>query len=178
MTIPTIGFNVETLQYKNIKFQVWDLGRRRSDRTGDATTRTRTRSSLSSMVPIENGGSGEAGAASMLDEEDQGRDLIGTANKQDQKGALGAGMWGSGSAGRAEPPVVHPGDVRDEGQGPVRGLRLARRLHQGRIDTPSNTYLWESASARTFAMCSASSRCGCGSSGRRRSGLSRPFKMS
>lgn len=22
-TIPTIGFNVETLQYKNIKFQVW-----------------------------------------------------------------------------------------------------------------------------------------------------------
>ena len=25
-TIPTIGFNVETLQYKNIKFQVWDLG--------------------------------------------------------------------------------------------------------------------------------------------------------
>ena len=26
MTIPTIGFNVETLQYKNIKVQVWDLG--------------------------------------------------------------------------------------------------------------------------------------------------------
>jgi ADP-ribosylation factor-like protein 1 len=25
-TIPTIGFNVEVLQYKNIKFQVWDLG--------------------------------------------------------------------------------------------------------------------------------------------------------
>ena len=25
-TIPTIGFNVEILQYKNIKFQVWDLG--------------------------------------------------------------------------------------------------------------------------------------------------------
>lgn len=25
-TIPTIGFNVETLDYKNIKFQVWDLG--------------------------------------------------------------------------------------------------------------------------------------------------------
>jgi hypothetical protein len=26
-TIPTIGFNVETVQYKNLKFQVWDLGR-------------------------------------------------------------------------------------------------------------------------------------------------------
>ena len=25
-TTPTIGFNVETVQYKNIKFQVWDLG--------------------------------------------------------------------------------------------------------------------------------------------------------
>ena len=25
-TTPTIGFNVEVLQYKNIKFQVWDLG--------------------------------------------------------------------------------------------------------------------------------------------------------
>jgi ADP-ribosylation factor-like protein 1 len=27
-TIPTIGFNVETVTYKNIKFQVWDLGGR------------------------------------------------------------------------------------------------------------------------------------------------------
>lgn len=25
-TIPTIGFNVETVQYKNIKFTVWDVG--------------------------------------------------------------------------------------------------------------------------------------------------------
>ncbi|KAK6942404.1 Small GTPase superfamily, ARF/SAR type [Dillenia turbinata] len=25
-TIPTIGFNVETVQYNSIKFQVWDLG--------------------------------------------------------------------------------------------------------------------------------------------------------
>jgi len=25
-TIPTIGFNVEQVTYKNIKFQVWDLG--------------------------------------------------------------------------------------------------------------------------------------------------------
>jgi len=23
---PAIGFNVETVQYKNLKFQVWDLG--------------------------------------------------------------------------------------------------------------------------------------------------------
>src|SRR5210317_1688716 len=25
-TIPTIGFNVETVTHKNVKFQVWDLG--------------------------------------------------------------------------------------------------------------------------------------------------------
>lgn len=25
-TIPTIGFNVETLEYKNVKFTVWDVG--------------------------------------------------------------------------------------------------------------------------------------------------------
>ena len=25
-TIPTIGFNVEELEYKNIKFTVWDVG--------------------------------------------------------------------------------------------------------------------------------------------------------
>merc|ERR1719500_1907954 len=25
-TVPTIGFNVETVQYKNIKFTIWDVG--------------------------------------------------------------------------------------------------------------------------------------------------------
>jgi ADP-ribosylation factor protein 1 len=25
-TIPTIGFNVETVAYKNVNFQVWDVG--------------------------------------------------------------------------------------------------------------------------------------------------------
>jgi len=25
-TVPTIGFNLETVEYKNIKFQVWDIG--------------------------------------------------------------------------------------------------------------------------------------------------------
>ena len=27
-TIPTIGFNVETLQYKNVNFTAWDVGSR------------------------------------------------------------------------------------------------------------------------------------------------------
>lgn len=25
-TVPTIGFNIETVKYKNLTFQVWDLG--------------------------------------------------------------------------------------------------------------------------------------------------------
>ena len=28
-TIPTIGFNVETVDYKNIRFTIWDFGGRR-----------------------------------------------------------------------------------------------------------------------------------------------------
>ena len=28
-TIPTIGFNVETVEYKNINFTVWDVGEER-----------------------------------------------------------------------------------------------------------------------------------------------------
>jgi len=26
MSVPTIGFNMETVEYRNIKFQVWDIG--------------------------------------------------------------------------------------------------------------------------------------------------------
>ena len=33
-TIPTIGFNVEQVTYKNLKFQVWDLGGQTSIRWG------------------------------------------------------------------------------------------------------------------------------------------------
>ncbi len=25
-SVPTIGFNYETVEYKNVKFQVWDVG--------------------------------------------------------------------------------------------------------------------------------------------------------
>ncbi|KAK7248604.1 ADP ribosylation factor like GTPase [Aureococcus anophagefferens] len=94
MTIPTIGFNVETLQYKNIKFQ-----------------------ELQAML-----------------EEEELKDaiLLVLANKQDQRGALAPRrVRGARPAGRAQPPVVHPGDLRDQGQGPVRGLRLARPCIKG-----------------------------------------------
>lgn len=38
-TIPTIGFNVEQVQYKNLKFQVWDLGGQTSIRFVAITAR-------------------------------------------------------------------------------------------------------------------------------------------
>ena len=31
-TVPTIGFNMEVVQYKNLQFQVWDLGGQNSIR--------------------------------------------------------------------------------------------------------------------------------------------------
>lgn len=37
-TNPTIGFNVETLTYKNLKLQVWDLGGQSSIRPYCAST--------------------------------------------------------------------------------------------------------------------------------------------
>lgn len=92
-TIPTIGFNVETLQYKNIKFQVWDLGGQTSIRpywrcyypntdaiifvvdSADAERMSVARGELTAML-----------------EEEELRDsiLLVFANKQDQKGALNA----------------------------------------------------------------------------------------
>ncbi|KAL2522591.1 ADP-ribosylation factor 2 [Forsythia ovata] len=36
-TIPTIGFNVETVEYKNVSFTVWDVGGQDKDELRDAT---------------------------------------------------------------------------------------------------------------------------------------------
>merc|ERR1712176_435937 len=93
MTIPTIGFNVETLQYKNIKFQVWDLGGqtsirpywRRYYRNTDAIIYVVDSADAERMSVAK----GELEA--MLQEEEL-RDaiLLVFANKQDQKGALNA----------------------------------------------------------------------------------------
>jgi len=52
-TIPTIGFNVETVEYKNIQFTVWDVGdRTRSDLCGDITSKTPRASSSSLTATI------------------------------------------------------------------------------------------------------------------------------
>ncbi|KAH8106267.1 ARF SAR [Cristinia sonorae] len=90
-TIPTIGFNVETVQYKNIKFQVWDLGGQSSIRpywrcyfpntsaiiyvidSSDTARLTTSRSELLTMLS---------------EEELAGVPLLVFCNKQDVEGAL------------------------------------------------------------------------------------------
>ena len=44
-TIPTIGFNVETVEYKNISFTVWDVGGQ------DKVRATLTPSPLRTLTP-------------------------------------------------------------------------------------------------------------------------------
>ena len=93
MTIPTIGFNVETLQYKNIKFQVWDLG-------GQTSIRPYWRCyypNTDAIIFVVDSADRERLAVArqelqaMLEEEElKDAILLVLANKQDQKGALGA----------------------------------------------------------------------------------------
>ncbi|KAJ3410652.1 Arf GTPase arl1 [Chytridiales sp. JEL 0842] len=90
-TIPTIGFNVESVTYKNIKFQVWDLGGQTSIRpywrcyyantdaviyVVDSADRDRIQIARDELV-------------SMLEEEElKDASLLILANKQDLKGAM------------------------------------------------------------------------------------------
>jgi len=90
-TIPTIGFNVETVTYKNLKFQVWDLGGQTSIRpywrcyysNTDAIiyvvdSMDRDRISISKQELV-----------SMLEEEELKKAvLVVFANKQDIEGAM------------------------------------------------------------------------------------------
>ncbi|CAM9573440.1 unnamed protein product [Scytosiphon promiscuus] len=92
-TIPTIGFNVETLQYKNIKFQqVWDLGGQTSIRpywrcyypNTDAIVFVRAREGEEETVIAS------CGLRDTMDGEEELKDaiLLVFANKQDQPGSL------------------------------------------------------------------------------------------
>ncbi|CAB1109811.1 unnamed protein product [Ectocarpus sp. 8 AP-2014] len=90
-TIPTIGFNVETLQYKNIKFQVWDLG-------GQTSIRPYWRCyypNTDAIVFVVDSSDRERMAIAkqelmaMLEEEElKDAILLVFANKQDQPGSL------------------------------------------------------------------------------------------
>lgn len=92
-TVPTIGFNVESVTYKNLNFNVWDLGGQTSIRpywrcyyantaavifVVDATDKERLSTASEELQAMLN------------EEELREAALLVFANKQDQPGALGA----------------------------------------------------------------------------------------
>lgn len=92
-TVPTIGFNVETLQYKNIKFQVWDLGGQSSIRPYWRCYYPNTDAILFVVdsTDSERLETARAELQAMLEEEDlKDSVLLVFANKQDMRGALNA----------------------------------------------------------------------------------------
>jgi len=92
-TIPTIGFNVEVLQYKNIKFQVWDLGGQTSIRPYWRCYYPNTDAIIFVVDSCdkERLGVAKQELIAMLEEEElKDAILLVFANKQDSKGALNA----------------------------------------------------------------------------------------
>jgi len=93
-TIPTIGFNVETVQFKNIKFQVWDLGGQSSIRPYWRCYYANTQAIIYVIdaSDVDRLATSKAELLTMLSEEElQGVPLLVFANKQDVPGALKPG---------------------------------------------------------------------------------------
>ncbi|CAF2049499.1 unnamed protein product [Brassica napus] len=90
-TIPTIGFNVETVQYNNIKFQVWDLGGQTSIRP---YWRCYFPNTQAVIYVVDSSDTDRIGVAkeefhAILEEEElKGAVVLIFANKQDLPGAL------------------------------------------------------------------------------------------
>ncbi|KAI9875248.1 MAG: Arf GTPase arl1 [Pleopsidium flavum] len=93
-TIPTIGFNVESVTYKNLNFNVWDLGGQTSIRPYWRCYYTNTAAVIFVIdsTDIDRLSTASSELSAMLNEEEL-RDaaLLVFANKQDQPGAKGAG---------------------------------------------------------------------------------------
>lgn len=92
-TIPTIGFNVETVTYKNLKFQVWDLGGQTSIRPYWRCYYANTDAIIYVVdsTDTERMGISKTELLSMLEEDELKKAiLLVFANKQDLPGALTA----------------------------------------------------------------------------------------
>ncbi|KAI8976984.1 ADP-ribosylation factor-like protein [Pilobolus umbonatus] len=92
-TIPTIGFNLETVTYKNIKFQVWDLGGQTSIRPYWRCYYANTDAVIYVVDSVDKDRMETAKEElhSMLEEPElKDAALLVFANKQDMEGALGA----------------------------------------------------------------------------------------
>eukprot|EP00093_Oithona_nana_P007866 07866.XXX_239680_241336_1 [CDS] Oithona nana genome sequencing. len=90
-TIPTIGFNVEQVTYKNLKFQVWDLGGQTSIRPYWRCYYSNTDAVIYVVDSADRDriGISKQELVSMLEEEElKGAILVVLANKQDIEGAM------------------------------------------------------------------------------------------
>lgn len=93
-TIPTIGFNVESVTYKNLNFNVWDLGGQTSIRPYWRCYYANTAAVIFVVdsTDIERLQTAADELAAMLNEDElKDAALLVFANKQDQPGAKGAG---------------------------------------------------------------------------------------
>lgn len=93
-TIPTIGFNVESVTYKNLNFNVWDLGGQTSIRPYWRCYYANTAAVIFVVdsTDIERLHTASEELSAMLNEEElKDAALLVFANKQDQPGAKGAG---------------------------------------------------------------------------------------
>ncbi|KAK6191465.1 hypothetical protein SNE40_003149 [Patella caerulea] len=90
-TIPTIGFNVETVAYKNLKFQVWDLGGQTSIRPYWRCYYSNTDAIIYVVDSMDRDriGISKQELVSMLEEDELKKAiLVVFANKQDIEGAM------------------------------------------------------------------------------------------
>ncbi|KAA0190927.1 ADP-ribosylation factor protein 1 [Fasciolopsis buskii] len=90
-TIPTIGFNVETVTYKNLKFQVWDLGGQTSIRPYWRCYYSNTDAVIYVVDSMDRDrvGISKQELVSMLEEEElRSAVLVVLANKQDIPGCM------------------------------------------------------------------------------------------
>ena len=93
-TIPTIGFNVESVTYKNLNFNVWDLGGQTSIRPYWRCYYANTAAVIFVVdsTDIERLQTAADELSAMLNEDElKDAALLVFANKQDQPGAKGAG---------------------------------------------------------------------------------------
>eukprot|EP00002_Diphylleia_rotans_P009798 TRINITY_DN2013_c0_g4_i1.p1 TRINITY_DN2013_c0_g4~~TRINITY_DN2013_c0_g4_i1.p1 ORF type:complete len:183 (-),score=35.18 TRINITY_DN2013_c0_g4_i1:672-1220(-) len=93
VTQPTIGSNVEEIEYKNAQFQMWDIGGQESLRTSWSTYYSNTHivilvidSTDKERLPIVKDELGKM----LTNQELNGTGFLVLANKQDLKGALSA----------------------------------------------------------------------------------------
>jgi len=92
-TIPTIGFNVETVTFKNLKFQVWDLGGQTSIRPYWRCYYANTDAVIYVVDSCdkERIGISKQELLAMLEEEELRKSILMVfANKQDMEGAMSA----------------------------------------------------------------------------------------